>query len=105
MVERCDAGGDGFDVGDDTPRNIGGYQSGIHRFEGEWVVEKVVAVSVFHLGRPPVIGGDGFAFQRVDEVGGAGGVSISACYIGAGECVGITTAADFDGLRVGVERG
>ena len=63
VVERCDAGGDGFDVGDDTPRNIGGYQSGIHRFEGEWVVEKVVAVGVFHLGRPPIIGGDGFVFE------------------------------------------
>ena len=62
-------------------------------------------MGIFDFGRPPIIGWDGFAFERVDEVGGAGGVSVSTCDIGAGECVGITTAADFDGLRVGVERG
>ena len=37
-------------------------------------------------------------------MGGAGGVSVSTSYIGARECVGIAAAADFDGLRVGVER-
>ena len=39
VIERCNPGCDGFDVGDDTPRNVGGDQAGIHRFEGEWVVE------------------------------------------------------------------
>ena len=63
VIERCYSGGDGFDVGDDAPGNIGGDQSGIHRFEGERVVEKVVAVSIFYFCRPPVIGGDGFFFE------------------------------------------
>ena len=63
VIERCNPGCDGFDVGDDTPRNVGGDQAGIHRFEGEWVVEQVVAVGVFDFGRPPIIGWDGFAFQ------------------------------------------
>ena len=57
-------------------------------------------MSIFYFCRPPVIGGDGFVFQRIDEVGGAGGVSISTCYIGAGEGIGIAAAAHFDGLSV-----
>jgi len=59
-------------------------------------------VGIFYLGRPPVIGGDGFVFERVDEVGGAGGVSVSSCYICAREGLGIAATTHFDCLGEGV---
>lgn len=59
-------------------------------------------MGIFDFGRPPIIGWDGFAFQRVDEVGGAGWISVSTGDIRAWEGIGVASAAHFDGLRMDV---
>lgn len=59
-------------------------------------------MGIFHFGRPPVVGGYGFIFKRIDEEGGAGGISVSACDIGTREGLGIAAAAYFDSLCLSI---